>query len=837
MPADESIEYPSASLLVRNLTQCIVAVLGATVLFCPLAMGAYAHGDSLWWAEAVFVASATLLAGLLAVRLRVDRSFRAPRGAIPVVLSIVAFVGLVLLQLAPTGWLVKVVSPAAASVRAELLTDVLAANPRSFAVASAAGDVRMSLYPHETARHLRLLLAVTAVFLATLCVTQSRTVMRRVLWLACAAGAVVAGVALLHHALGWDKIYNVIVSPAHTMRTAPMVNHSHFAQFMNLSIGAALALAFGAIASFAAERPERRQGGWIEMLGTRENLGRLALPVVTLLLAVPAVVLSGSRGGLLSMGVAAVLTAAAACARPKLRGVAAIAMVLIVVVGAVVVTSSAHVQSRIAALSQTSAGADRISLLKSQSRIWADYPVVGTGLGTFEWVFAQHDTTRPINIATHAENEYAQLMTETGIVGVLIALVFLVMVGRAYGKAVGTGGRRGAKTLGLGYGLIAILVHSATDFGQHVPANAAVTAILTACVVNCAASRREEAHPVAGRANGLWSKACRLGALVLAAGLVFCTWHADLARRASAASFEPAYDLLVAGKPVTPVQVDAVLAATRRAVDLQPCDANRLYRLGLAQAAAAATRAVGEREPLLKQALDTSLLACATCPTFGPPYSVAGQILRAGGDRARGERLIELASRLAPQDGVSAQIVGEIRLARGDVDGAIEAFRRAQSTAGVGEGEIVEYLLSRPDGANVAVRYAGGRWELLAVIVQRLSDLKRPQEAESARQAWLAVLRREVQAENASAAALREMGRYLARSGNRAESIQYWNRAMITVRPTPPLEWRLEFARLLSEDGQFLQAIAQVQAVLDERPTWNEARALLADLETRARGK
>ena len=43
-----------------------------------------------------------------------------------------------------------------------------------------------------------------------------------------------------------------------------------------------------------------------------------------------------------------------------------------------------------------------------------------------------------------------------------------------------------AAAIGMGYGLVAILVHSLTDFGQHIPANACLTALYGALLLNLA---------------------------------------------------------------------------------------------------------------------------------------------------------------------------------------------------------------------------------------------------------------------------------------------------------------------------------------------------------------
>jgi hypothetical protein len=91
--------------------------------------------------------------------------------------------------------------------------------------------------------------------------------------------------------------------------------------------------------------------------------------------------------------------------------------------------------------------------------------------------------------------------------------------------------------LGLGFGVVAILVHSAADFGQHVPAVAALTAVSCALLINLAhaTARRRDAvgyEPAAARVPRRWRVAATLVVLVVACAVVL---DAAKVLRASAA--------------------------------------------------------------------------------------------------------------------------------------------------------------------------------------------------------------------------------------------------------------------------------------------------------------
>jgi len=118
-----------------------------------------------------------------------------------------------------------------------------------------------------------------------------------------------------------------------------------------------------------------------------------------------------------------------------------------------------------------------------------DYPVFGTGLGTFASAYPVYDRTGGEMRLTHAHNDYLELMSETGILGFLLlaGAVFWILVRsfRAWRA------RRNLEVKGLGMGglvsCVVMLIHSFTDFNLHIPANALLfTAVLslTAAVVH-----------------------------------------------------------------------------------------------------------------------------------------------------------------------------------------------------------------------------------------------------------------------------------------------------------------------------------------------------------------
>jgi O-antigen ligase len=81
-----------------------------------------------------------------------------------------------------------------------------------------------------------------------------------------------------------------------------------------------------------------------------------------------------------------------------------------------------------------------------------------------------------------AHNDYAQLLAETGMAGIAIALWFLVLVFRRARTKLENWPEtaNGVLTLAALLGCVGILVHSLLDFNLQIPANAALFYVLCA---------------------------------------------------------------------------------------------------------------------------------------------------------------------------------------------------------------------------------------------------------------------------------------------------------------------------------------------------------------------
>ncbi len=113
-----------------------------------------------------------------------------------------------------------------------------------------------------------------------------------------------------------------------------------------------------------------------------------------------------------------------------------------------------------------------------------DRPIIGQGAGSFESVFPPYATGLPLHF-DHAHNDYLQFFIEYGVIG-CIPLALFVLISLYYAlKAMRHKDSlyRNGIGFGAGMGILALLIHSTTDFNLQIPSNAATFVVLCAIAV------------------------------------------------------------------------------------------------------------------------------------------------------------------------------------------------------------------------------------------------------------------------------------------------------------------------------------------------------------------
>lgn len=278
--------------------------------------------------------------------------------------------------------------------------------------------------------------------------------LKKVVLLITVFGFLFAFFAILQSFLSPTKIYGIYESQSAASPFGSFVNRHNFAAMMEMTIAVPLGMLF---------------------VGAVEKDKRLLFITAIGLMGI-ALLLSGSRGGLFALLAEVVLlviitTQNRGRGNIFLKGILAIALIAVIVFGAVLIGN----ESSLTRLAETASSDDFTS---QRTVIWAvtldvikaNLPF-GAGLGAFGMAFTPHDTLNGMGRVEQAHNDYLEVLATAGIVGLFIGLAFFFFFFRTAWRHINTLNlyRRGV-AVGAFAGCFAVLVHSVFDFVLHITA-------------------------------------------------------------------------------------------------------------------------------------------------------------------------------------------------------------------------------------------------------------------------------------------------------------------------------------------------------------------------------
>ena len=159
------------------------------------------------------------------------------------------------------------------------------------------------------------------------------------------------------------------------------------------------------------------------------------MAVISFLICLAGLGAAESRGGLI--GALAMMLAIGVFELPRLGKVMALIGLLAISAGALVVATLPGLDGNIAPSlvpgDRPAAVIDRLTIWRMALTVWGDHPILGVGLGNFR----DHALARQIDLLVplgyqsfHAHNTYLEILADTGIVGLLCYILFLVAMVR-----------------------------------------------------------------------------------------------------------------------------------------------------------------------------------------------------------------------------------------------------------------------------------------------------------------------------------------------------------------------------------------------------------------------
>jgi len=865
VPTENRTSRTLAQLTCGIIDSTIEVLLVAMLLFLPLSLGAVEP-----WSESTALALGTLISLLLVVRICLRPGEGIPRTA--AFIPLLTYVLLVIAQMiALPVSAVRLLSPRTASMKTDLLSDLPDGPAR-------VRHLTLSFYPTATAHDLRIVALTITVFVTVLVVFRSAARIRRLLGAIAVIGGMFAMLALAQDFSGAKGIYwRIPLGELPWYGT--FVAHSHFGQHMNLSLGAAIGLLISL--------PSRAR-----TLRKRDVFMRVGLLLV-IAAGTAAVVLSRTRAGTIAVAAGGLLTIVVVILRRGFNRRALIGCVAGAVLIAALLLAGLHrVYSRMATLQQPNEYASRVTTTKDLFGVWRQFPIFGTGLGTHQTFYPRFDSTTMTGLSTHAENDYAQAAEETGLIGLGCAIAFALIVWREWKLAVSTPGPEIClAAAGLGGGFLAVQIQSLSDFGQHIPAVAVLTAVTCGLLINLrriasqsrtsgalsrrpavpgrslaaiayalapgmslsrfartsfktAASQRSDPGRVPGRTGlrdfsgkllGRWKNAGVLGIFALAAFAVWALYTSANAFEAEA-YWTQAQDLADGANAAAPESARQAYAdlidTASQAVSADPDDVSHRYWLdvyrwrAVKQLSAAGDPATDPASRAAVSDIVTDLNeARVLCPTYGPLYSVMGQleynVLHSPSSGAH----LQTAALLAPHDPGCCFLAGSMDANDGKWEAAARKFHLTYEFAPARIEEIVGVYVShnRPD---LVADIDSDDYEWLARVSELLPD--QTEEAAKARLRAINLLQGICAGSTAQPAQLARLAALYAAAGQDQAAVDCYQMAL--ARADDRADWHLNRAEALRRLGRFDEARNEAYLALGVQPDLQKARDLIRSL-------
>jgi len=593
-----------------------VLVAAGLVFLAPLSGGAH---DRAHWTLA---AAACALLGAVALLVH-GLAPRTPALPGPALVALGVVLGLTLLQLVTLpAWVVGLLSPARLDLAKEAARAAGEAPPGCLPLTTCLGCTRDSAL---------LLAAYISAFSAGVVIFSRGRAWKIVFGAAATAASILAVHGLARVIMGQGE-----------RLSSTYTNANRFAGLMALSIGCAVGIL---MAGRERRRRSDRGGTGKPPLTCHEGMRRLSVAAAGVMGL--ALLLTISRLGIASAVAAGLLTVAIFGRFQPRRAVPA-ALTACGVVCAVITARS--VSSRSSEFADAGASAAcRLGCWRDALPLARDYALTGSGAGTFKHVFASYQAPPLTNWYRYAHNEYLNLFSDVGIVGLAAGLV---AVGLVLHGIVSLRRSSDRDTMALGVssflGLSAVLLHSVGDFPLQEPATAVLFFIVAGTAYGaCRRQRRAGRGAERTQTGARWRLpvACALATAICVVTLPPLLRLREAGALASRASMIPAGGRAKVGEADLHERLDLL----ERAAELDRWDAGVRYEAARMRVRLAieGAYAPGDRGGLpgalraLRQARAISLMD----PRL---YYLEAMLLWRPGDAEIADRMMRFAVRLAP---------------------------------------------------------------------------------------------------------------------------------------------------------------------------------------------
>ena len=450
-----------------KLVQRVYLVL---LVFSPLAFGSVDL-----WSRTIMEGLSFLALFLFFIDLTINKRqvYHVP-GIVPLLLFLIY----ILLQFFPLpGFLVRIVSPETYSLSNDTIGLLEPVNGMS-----------LSINQKESLSEFFRYAAYASFYILSVQLLSRKEFLKKTINTVMIFAVLLSFLAILQHFTANGKIY-WFKELFRGTPFGPYVNRNHFAGLIGMIFPLVLAM-------FLYHKPRVNYSGLRNRLGeffSYRTVNTYFLLGAGLVILGVSVFLSLSRGGIISLCLATCVFGVLLAGRGGDRGrglmILALFSLVLLSVGwfgwAPIFERFNRIRNPAGEITES-----RIPHWKDSLEITRDYPVTGTGFGTFANAYKGYQISEVGKAVTHAHNDYIELAIEGGLIAVGLATWFLISVLGTYRRFLK---RRDSYCiylyLGSLAGLAAILFHSITDFNLHIGANGLYFFLICAICVSAAHTR------------------------------------------------------------------------------------------------------------------------------------------------------------------------------------------------------------------------------------------------------------------------------------------------------------------------------------------------------------
>ncbi len=352
----------------------------------------------------------------------------------------------------------------------------------------------LTLAPYDTQAQVLILLTCLAGFYLAQIIAQEKGGVRRLITFLVALGAFESMYGLIQYLSGWQMIFTYAKKYDLEEATGTYINRNHFAGFLEMILPLCLALV---LYEYWKLRGNGRQSFTrIKTRGSRQRFpGFIFFLFVAIMLSV-GLTFSRSRMGIIASAVSILVIFGVASLQRK-SGLLLSGLFIVLSVGLAGWIGARSVVGRFENVGQeyTVKNESRLSIWQGTGTLIRNHPWLGAGLGTFPVAYTEVQSTFLTQFVNHAHNDYLEIASDLGIPAAmcLFVSILFILVRALRDFSRGESRFERAVALGCAGSIVAILLHSLTDFNLHIPANALVFSVILGIAMSRSRASRNRA--------------------------------------------------------------------------------------------------------------------------------------------------------------------------------------------------------------------------------------------------------------------------------------------------------------------------------------------------------